>query len=139
MNRQEAEKLIGQKCLAWTSANGEYVGILEEVIPKRPFRAKIRITGVLSPACVFDVTRFTPRKGFRPGDSIEIGGVNLKTTDLEGGSYLDALKGELAGLEDSFARANGRVDRWTAHLPSSIKKVKEAIERESAHQKEATK
>jgi hypothetical protein len=47
MRRKEAEKLIGQRVEAYTGSWGAYIGILEEIIDARPFRAKVRITEVL--------------------------------------------------------------------------------------------
>lgn len=102
MTRHDAEKLIGTRVEAWTSANGIYIGTLIEVIPCRPWRGKIHITSVGVAAVPYDITRGArQRKGFRPGDIIEVGGVNVKPCDTDGTSYLDALRRQRMQYERS--------------------------------------
>ena len=91
MNRKEAEKLIGTRVQAWTAANGTYVGTLTGVIPAAKWRGTILITGVLAPAHHFEYGRGIVRRGFRPGQTIEVGGVNISPSDAEGTDYLSAL------------------------------------------------
>ena len=91
MNKAEAQARIGQRVSAWTASSGVYVGTLAEVISEkgRPWRGRVRITGVLEVACHWQIGCSGPiRKGFRPGDEIEVGGVNIKpTTQGRGLSY----------------------------------------------------
>ena len=100
MRRQEAELLVGKPVQAWTSANGIYVGELVEVIRSAKWRGKVRITGVLKVATPYEIGRLKQRRGFRPGDIIEVGGINIKPTDVTGTTYLGALQTEL----DSFKK-----------------------------------
>jgi hypothetical protein len=129
MRRKEAEKLIGGRVFVWTSLNGEYVGVLEEVFAS-PWRGRVRITGVIKPAVVHDLTRpdDRQRRGFRPGDLIEAGGVSIKPTELEGTSYLEALRGELTAFGEMAARPGGaRAGSW---LAVAIKNLGAAIAEE---------
>lgn len=127
MKRKEAEKLIGTRVEAWTSMNGSYIGTLEEVFGS-PWRGRVRITGVVKPAVVYDLTRrgSPQRRGFRPGQVIEVGGMSIKPTEEEGASYLEALRRELEIFEKWNARDNvNPKDRgW---LPFAIKNLKAAI------------
>lgn len=97
MNRQEAEKLVGKKVVAWTAANGYYVGELVAVLPNRPWRGRVRITGVLDCATPWEIGRLKQRRGFRPGEEVEVGGVNIKPAKPgeEGVSYLECLESRL--------------------------------------------
>lgn len=138
MNRQEAETLIGRKFKIWTAANGEYVGVLREVIPRRPWRAKLEITGVLKCAVVWDIERRTPRRGFRLGETIEVGGASVKETDLEGTTYLQALEAELNLFEGYLKESQERLERTGSpgrnsfHLKPTINFLKICIEQEKA-------
>lgn len=103
MRRQDAIDLVGTYVTAWTAANGQYVGILEEVTHHRPWRARVRITGVLNPAQAFEVGRVHPRRGFRVGELIEVGGGNCKPAEHEevgmGVDYAEAVDWEIRHLE----------------------------------------
>lgn len=116
MNRKEAEKLIGTHVSAWTAANGCYVGTLIEVTNNKPWRGKVKITGVTQIATPYEVGRRFQRKGFRPGDVIEVGGMNIKPTTVTGISYLDGLRSELSRYEDYKKRfSTGEIaekDKW---------------------------
>lgn len=131
MRRKEAERLIGTRVSAWTAANGEYVGILREV-KGSPWRAVVEITGILRPACTFEVGRSVQRRGFRPGEMIEVGGVCCKpvSDDVRGTSYIYALQQELNRFEQWAARPNPNPkDYW---LPRAIEDVRRAIQTERA-------
>lgn len=107
MNKAEAQALIDQRVSAWTASSGVYVGTLAEVISEkgRPWRGRVRITGVLEVACHWQIGCSGPiRKGFRPGDEIEVGGVNIKPTSVEGTTYA-------AALEASIAKLRGWIER----------------------------
>ena len=107
MNKAEAQALVGQRVSAWTASSGVYVGTLAEVISEkgRPWRGRVRITGVLEVACHWQIGCSGPiRKGFRPGDEIEVGGVNIKLTTAEGTTYTAALETSIAKLRDWIER-----------------------------------
>jgi len=93
--RKIAESWLGTRVKVWTSANGHYVGILEALTASAPWRGRVRITGTLKAACVFELGH-APRAGFRPGDVLEAGSVSIQPTTEEGVSYLTALETELA-------------------------------------------
>ena len=102
MNRAQARELIGTRVSAWTAMNGEYSGVLTEIIarPRAPWRGKVLIDGVIAPAH-WQSGRRKQRKGFRIGQEIEVGGVNITAlADFEDkpGTYLEALKRDLAWL-----------------------------------------
>ena len=133
MQREEAK--VGGRVRAWTAANGVYAGVLEAVVPRRPWRGRVRITGVIEPACVYDLTRPRPRRGFRPGDVIEVGGVNIRPLGEgeEGASYLEALERELARLEEWEARP--AKDPKTAWVPAkALPFIRAAIDEERRRQ-----
>lgn len=110
MNRQEAEAMIGQQVSAWTAANGIYAGELIEVLPYRPWRGKVKVTGVQTAAC-FETARGTrQRRGFRPGDVIEVGGVNIQPTSDGGKSYGEAMAYQLGQYR--IHKANSPRDGW---------------------------
>ncbi len=127
MLRAEAEGLIGSRVSVWTAANGTYVGELVEVVPHRPWRGRLRITGVLKVACHWEVGRGVCRRGFRPGEEIEAGGSSIEPTDQEGVTYLEALGHELAWLK--AARFRDR-DEWMRER--SIAALRSVLERERA-------
>lgn len=95
MRRGEAEALVGETVEAWTAMNGTYVGVLEEVIPRRPWRARVRVTGVLKGPAFEWARGDRQRVGFREGDVIEVGGVNVGGTDKAGVPYAEAMRQEL--------------------------------------------
>lgn len=95
MNREEADSIVGQSVTAWTAANGIYVGLLESVqaIKGRPWRGTVRVTGVLEIAQHFERGHVV-RRGFRPGETLEVGGSNIKLAAPQqvGSDYLAALE-----------------------------------------------
>lgn len=115
MNRAEALRLVGETVQVWTAMNGQYVGILEEVTSHRPWRGRVRITGVLSPACMYEYARGVgrQRRGFEVGEMIEAGNSSIKPSTLEGTSYTDALRRELEYLESQTQEMRGR-NPWVA-------------------------
>ena len=120
MNRKEAERYVGRPVRAWTAANGVYVGILERVVakPGRPWRGVVRVTGILKPAHHFEWRGGACRRGFRVGETLEAGGVNITPTDETGmASYLEALERERAKVAAWLARdraALARLERQAA-------------------------
>ena len=132
MKRAEAIKLIGSTVRAWTAMNGIYVGTLEEVYGS-PWRGVVLITGVIEPACAWSVDRVRPRKGFRPGDRIKVGGVNISATAEPGATYAEALRRQqekFAGyLSDTTMREK---DKWW--LPPTMKALEILIDQEAARE-----
>ncbi len=114
MKRQDAEKKLGGRVIAWTSVNGQYVGKLVEVIASRPWRAVIEIDGIISPAHHYEFGQ-VKRRGFREGELIEVGGTNV-TFDVPetttGSTYLEALQADNARLIALIASAQGSPDLW---------------------------
>lgn len=107
MNKIDAQALVNQRVSAWTASSGVYVGSLVEVITQKgsPWRGRVLITGVLEVACHWEIGCSGPiRKGFRPGDEIEVGGVNIKPTTADGTTYE-------AALESSIAKLRGWIER----------------------------
>ena len=105
MNRKDAEHLLGQRVSAWTSANGEYVGVLERVLPTRPWRAVVRIDGILAPATCFGAGGRRPRRGYRVGETIEVGNSSIKPTEALGERDYYAM---LERQAQSFAETHRR-------------------------------
>jgi hypothetical protein len=121
MNREEAQHAIGRPFSIWTAANGCYVGTLNDVVvaPRKPWRAQLTITAVLDVACHAEHGR-SCRKGFRPGDPIEVGGINIKPLEGDatgrGTDYLTALRRAHARMEDSLARDPHGPYAWASHM-----------------------
>jgi len=107
MTRDQAKRLIGQPVTAWTAANGEYTGILREVLTNGKWRGVVEITGVLKVATHLERGRCV-RKGFRIGEEIEVGGANIRRLDPEnqaiGRTYKEALELELMQLNHWLKR-----------------------------------
>lgn len=77
MTRDQAQRLIGTTVTAWTACNGEYIGILREVITGGKWRGIVEITGVIKPATHFEHGKCV-RKGFRIAEMIEVGGISIQ-------------------------------------------------------------
>ncbi len=107
MNRKDADALIGQRVVAWTAMNGEYVGTLTEVFGGR-WRGSVLVTGTLQPAAVEQARRDRQRNGFRPGDTIEVGGSSIRPTDAEGVTYEEALARDAQQQRDTIASGRDR-------------------------------
>lgn len=96
MNKAQALTLVGKPVEAWTAANGCYLGELLEVLPTRPWRAKVRISSVLSAAQHYERGGVV-RRGFREGEVIEVGNSSVKPAgEACGTDYLSALRADLA-------------------------------------------
>ena len=104
MNKAEALALVGFRVCAYTSMNGAYTGTLVEIIsePRRPWRGKVLIDGVAEPAQPYEYG-CSLRRGFRPGEYITVGGVNItpqpEGTHWPNTSYLEAITAELHKLK----------------------------------------
>ena len=123
MRRKEAEKLLGTNVQAWTSANGVYVGVLREVYGS-PWRGKVEITGVLTPAVPMEFGRMHQRRGLRPGFVVDVGGCNIKPTADVGASYLESLQVQLRAYEHML---QGCQDRDRHIFMRSIEEIKKRI------------
>lgn len=89
MRRTEALGLVGCAVRAWTSANGVYVGIVE-AIHGSPWRARVRVTSVIEPACHFEGGRLC-RRGFRPGEILDVGGASVQPLVADEGEVCDYM------------------------------------------------
>ncbi len=132
MNRRDAEKLIGSQVKAWTAMNGEYVGVLEEVFGS-PWRARVRVSGVVKPACHFE-NGHVCRRGFRPGDTLEVGGVSIKPWEGAGTSYADALVAAIAQAQGWLAR--DPESRYAAVTRRTIEAYQAVLDMESVENDE---
>lgn len=126
MNRSEAEKLVGTKVKGWTATKGEYVGELVEVIPSRPWRGKVKITGFLR--CVTPwVNGAIPKVEYlrQIGDVVEMGNSSIKpaTEDevsREGVSHLDCLQEEKSRIEGWQENPNQKDVYWMGQTVKAI-------------------
>lgn len=135
MNRKEAITLLGRTVVAWTSANGVYVGVLE-AISGSPWRGTVQITGVVEPAQAFEVGRAHGRRGLRPGEQITVGGSSIKPAgDVVGLSYLEALEQDVERIQYLLMRAGSR-DTW--HLERALAVRREQIAAETLRTRQRT-
>lgn len=51
MTKTEALDLVGQKVTGWSPTWGVYAGTLVDILPRRPWRGKIRVEAVLAYPC----------------------------------------------------------------------------------------
>lgn len=130
MDRTEAQSLLGNRVKAWTTANGVYVGTLVEieVSPGRPWRGWVKITGVIDVAMPFEAGRRHQRRGLRIGDKINVGHSSIEPTELEGTTYLEALRRKLRQFQ---GYADGpRPGSW---VRPSIEELKKRIAEEESN------
>jgi hypothetical protein len=71
---------------------------------------------------VFEIGRYPMRRGFRPGEVIEVGGVSIKPTSETGSSYRDALEAELKTIQEYLAHPTQKYSPW-------LKPTEEALQR----------
>lgn len=106
MNRAEASQAIGKRVRAWTAANGVYVGTLREVRARQgaPWRGVVLVEGILEVAVHFERGGFC-RRGYRPGETLEVGGQSITLT-TEGGfkTYEEALLGHIEFIRQAIER-----------------------------------
>ena len=98
MRVADAKQIVGQRVEAHTSMNGIYVGTLIRVTDDRPWRGVVLIDGVLEPAESADRVDCW-RRGYRIGEEIEVGGVNIIPTKARGVTYIEAVERDLAKLK----------------------------------------
>lgn len=115
MNKVEAQQIVGKRVSAWTAASGVYVGFLKEIISEkgRPWRGVIEITGVLKIAQHFEREKIC-RRGFRPGESLEVGGINIKLTEAVGTDYKTLLEESIKVHETDILRHVGTTYEYVA-------------------------
>jgi hypothetical protein len=111
MNKKEAQGLIGKPVRVWTSANGEYVGTLKELLPTSPWRGRVEITGVLKPAQHYELGAVR-RRGFRPGEVIEAGNSSISATADIGTDYKTALEKSIAEGKERAAKLANSPSIW---------------------------
>lgn len=128
MRKQEAAKLVGKPVRAHTALNGTYEGVMEELLTTRPWRAKVRITGVAGPAaCTWDRAG-NQRWGYRVGEVIEVGGANVEPIEeATDRTYLDALEAQLANWE-ARVETVGPKDKALANM--MVRELAKLIEQE---------
>ncbi len=106
--RKTADKWLADAAsvVAWTAANGIYVGKLVK-IDGRPWRGTVKITGIRQPATIVDYTRQYPRRGFRVGEELEVGGASVSLMaegDWQGHTvYADALDTHISSFRCRLA------------------------------------
>jgi len=113
VNRKEAQLLVGKSVSAWTAMNGVYVGRLVS-ISGSPWRGTVAITGVVQPVAIELSRGDRQRKGFRPGDTIEVGGSSIQPVenDFVGHrTYLDALVAAEESLRSNLEHPAAASDR----------------------------
>jgi|JI8StandDraft_1071087.scaffolds.fasta_scaffold290408_2 hypothetical protein len=106
MNRAEASEAIGKRVRAWTAANGVYVGTLREVRARHgaPWRGVVLVDGILEVAVHFERGGFG-RRGYRPGETLEVGGQSIKlTTEAGFKTYEEALLGHIEFIRQAIER-----------------------------------
>lgn len=120
MRRREAEDLVGQSVIAWTAANGIYVGELTQVWGS-PWRGAVRITGVVEPAQHYERGGLC-RRGFRPGEVIEVGNSSIRPATEPGyPTYLAAIEARLAWHAAELAKyPEGRYSWIHEVLPRAL-------------------
>jgi len=96
MRRDEAINWVGKPVFVWTAMNGEYHGILVDVIaiPNSPFRAKVEVKEVVRLPVLFELGRRKQREPFPEGKIIEVGAVSLRKLpeDYKFRPYKESLK-----------------------------------------------
>lgn len=116
MDSEAAEgSLLGQRVLACTAANGSYVGELVAVVADHePWRALVRVDGVISCANHYQAGSPVFSGGARVGRLIEVDGASCSLTHAFGASdYAEALVAEAMGFERSHARyMAGNYGQW---------------------------
>ena len=108
MNRKEAESLVGKQVSAWTAMNGVYIGRLMS-ISGSPWRGKVAITGVVQPVAIELSRGDRQRRGFRPGETIDVGGSSIQKVESSypgHATYLEALVAAEVSLREGLSRAS---------------------------------
>jgi len=124
---KDAINRVGEECRAWTACNGNYFGKLIEVKKSRPWRGVVQITGVIEPAQAWQIGQSRPRRGFRIGETIEVGGSSIRfNCEPTNQSYLMALKKDLAKLIVWYHHGNPQKDWWwiLKSIPIRRKQIK---------------
>jgi hypothetical protein len=112
MNKAEAQALVGQKVTGWSPTWGVYAGTLVEVLPRRPWRGKVRIEAVLAYPC--QIGEGLGRLPFKEGDIKEFGHSSIDRIPPElvaqaslsyGDSLRPALEETIAAMERQIAWA----------------------------------
>ena len=121
MRRQEAEKLIGKKVLAWTGLNGTYIGDLVRLTDSRPWRGEVRILAVSDYPThgVSLMGGWKKRTPFREGEVRDFGNASIRLYEGDVPTYADsvrmALDRDLAKFREYLDRAQ-RVEAYQKDL-----------------------
>jgi hypothetical protein len=111
MLKTDALALVNRPVEAWTAANGVYVGTLLEVLPSRPWRAKVLVTGVIEVAQHYERGGVC-RRGFRPGETLEVGHSSIKPSQASGEDYLSVLRRTQERHRVAFKRDAASPHAW---------------------------
>ncbi len=117
MDENSATGLIGKRVSAWTAAQGVYLGYLQEVVAVkgRPWRGVVRIDGIAQPAQHSEMDKAC-RRGFRVGETIEVGGVNISETDVVCETdYAQILERSIANCQEQLSRMADSRHAWAQH------------------------
>lgn len=97
--------------------NGIYLGTLDRIVTEkgRPWRGVVKISEVAQVAQHFEMGQVC-RRGFRPGEEIEVGGVNISPAPEGHGlpTYAGALEGIIANLQESLRRDPTSRHAWAS-------------------------
>lgn len=132
MNKAQALNLIGHRVDVWTSANGCYVGTLKEIVAEkgRPWRGRVLIDGILAPAQHFE-RGSACRRGFRVGEVIEAGGVNIHPTEATGAQdYLIILEAAMKACREQVIKMKGSPHIWATRCFADAYEAAIEVERE---------
>jgi len=110
MRREEAEQLIGTLVSAWTAWRGAYAGELIEPVPSRPWRGKVRVQFVV------ELPMGDRARILKPGEILEVGGVNIKPFDGVPLTWQRSIEHLLAHAEQFLADWEKRSAEASYHM-----------------------
>ena len=126
--------MVGKSVHVFTSLNGEYIGVLEEVFGS-PWRGKVRVTSVTHPVGFTYDRPDRPRVGYEIGEFIEAGGssIRLQPAPQRSLTYLDALRRDLEQTRRLLASEGAEKSKsYSALLFHAAQAEKEIAFRERA-------
>lgn len=113
MKRDEALRLVGRQVGVWTAANGKYNTTVVEILPRSPWRARVRVTTIAEPAQHFERGQAC-RRGFRVGEELEVGHSSVLEQPYEGAveDYAQACERQAERFEDMYRRYPNGPNAW---------------------------